>query len=106
MEALTVTGSVDSLEHWLQVTDDTERQLVADAKQDRSRRRHGFVVPDQPSRGQYRSHRIGGEAHDDEADHGIAEPRDHPGQGDGEQEKRRKIEDSKSAGRQRQCGQP
>ena len=71
VEALTVTGSVDSLEHRLQVTDDTERQLIANAKQDRRRRRHGFVIPDQPGRGQYRRHRIGGKAHDDEADHGI-----------------------------------
>ena len=99
MKALTVAGSVDPLEHRLQVTDDTERQLIANAKQDCRRRRHGLVIPDQPGRGQYRSHRVGGNAHDDEADHGIREPRDHPGQGDGEQEKHRKIQDSQSAGR-------
>ena len=71
MEALTVAGSVDSLEHRLEVTDDTERQLIANAKQDRGRRRHGLVIPDQPGRGQNCRHRIGGKAHDDEADHGI-----------------------------------
>ena len=106
MEALTVARGMDSLEHRLQITDDTERQLVANAKQDCRRRRHGLVIPDQAGRGQYRSHRIDGKAHDDEADHGIREARNHPGQNDGEQYQRRKIEDSKSAGRQRQRGEP
>ena len=36
----------------------------------------------------------------------FAESRDHPGQGDGEQDKRGEIEDSKSAGRQRHRGEP
>ena len=54
MEALAVAGSVDTLEHRLEVADDTERQLVANAKQDRRRRRHGLVIPDQPGRRQHR----------------------------------------------------
>ena len=71
MEALAVAGSVDTLEHRLEVADDAERQFVANAKQDCSRRRHGFVIPDQSGRGHHGSHRIGGKAHDDETDHGI-----------------------------------
>ena len=106
MEALTVAGSVDSLEHRLEITNDTERQLIANAKQDRGRRRHGLVIPDQPGGGQHCRHRIGRKAHDDEADHGIGEPRDHPGQGDGEQDKCGEIQDSKSAGHQRHRGEP
>ena len=35
VEAFAVAGSADSLEHRLQVTDDAERRLIANAKQDR-----------------------------------------------------------------------
>ena len=71
MEPLAIAGSADSLEHRLEIADDTLRQFVANTQQDRGRRRHGLVVPDHSGRGQHGRYRIGGKAHDDETDHGI-----------------------------------
>ena len=106
VEALGVSRSVDTLEHRFQVSDDAYRLFVANAQKNGSRSRYGFVALDQSGRRYHGSHGIGGKPHDDETDHGITKSCHHPGQGDREQEKRRQIEDSKSARRQRQCGEP
>jgi hypothetical protein len=106
VEALGVSGSVDTLEHRLQVSDDADRLFVANAQKNCSRCRHRFVALDQSGRGHHCSHGIGGKTHDDETDHGITKSCHHPGQGDREQKKCGQIKHSKSARRQRHRGEP
>ena len=57
-----------------------------------------------PTAGSTGSDRIGGTAHDDEADQGIAEAGDHPGQRERKQDERDDIEEPEPSGRQCQRG--
>ena len=79
MEALCVSGRAQTFKHRLEVTDGTHRQFVANAKQDRRRRCHRIIVADQSDGRQHGGDLVGGKAHDDTANQGIAEAGDHPG---------------------------
>lgn len=104
MEALFVSRGAESIEHRLEIADGAHRQFVAHAKQDRRRRRHGIIVADKPDSRQHGGDRIGGTAHDDEANQGIAEAGNHPGQRERKQDKRDDIDETEPSGQQCQRG--
>ena len=105
METLAATGGVKPRQHRLEITDHSLRQLVADAQQDRGRRRHRLVAADARRHRHDRRNRIGGKTHDQKPDHGVPKSRHHPGQRDREKRQQRYIDNSESTRRQRQRGQ-
>jgi hypothetical protein len=104
METFAATGSIQARQHRLEIADHPLRQFVADAQQDRGRRRHRLVAADTRRHRHHSRHRIDRKMHDQKPDHGVPESRHHPGQRDREQNQQYGVDDREAARRQRQRG--
>ena len=80
MKAVADSSRAEAAHHRFEIADHPLRRFIADAHQNRGRCRYRLVAADAGCYRDHRCDRIGGKAHDEEADRGVPESGHHPRQ--------------------------